>query len=230
MARTFWWPGTLSGQVLLLQNFMAKIAGYKITLGWSSPQLAIATDVANTIIQAITVTDQCRVAMLGTTNWREQVLYGEPKGTPVSMAPVFPVIGQPTYNRGAVNSFFELRDQIVSNAAYTESIGEDLGLVGAEQPAPDPSATAPELKTVSASSNFVTMTGSMQGMPVMRVEYAPAGSTTFSSVGIVTNLPATVQIPRTNPNIPERGMIRSVFVKRNADFGTYSPNYDVTLA
>lgn len=229
MAKSFWWPSTLSGQVLLVQNFMAKITGYKVTFGWSSPQLALATDIANTIIQAITVTDQCRVAMVGTTNWREQVLYGEPKGSPVSLAPVFPVIGQPTYNRGAVNMFFELRDQIVANAGYTEAIGMDLGLVGSEVPPPTPSDTAPVLKTVSASSNFVTITGSMQGMPVMRVEWKPQGQT-YSSVAFVTNLPATIQIPKAQPENPENGQIRSIFVKNNGDFGSYSPNYDVTLA
>ena len=78
-------------------------------------------------------------------------------------------------------------------------------------------------------TNYVTITGSMQGMPVMRVEYAAKGQT-YGSVAVITNLPATIQIPMTNPNVPQLGTIRSIFVKKNADFGNYSPNYDVTLA
>jgi len=229
MARSFWWPGTLSAQVLLVQNFSAKIGGYAGTLGWTPAQLSAATALCSSIASAIEVTDQCRTAMLAVTNWREIVLYGQPKGSPGGQAPVFPVIVGGDYDRGLVNSFFEIRDQIVANNGYTLAMGEDLGIVGAISAVKTPTDTTPELKTVSTSANQVTISGSMQGMPVMRVEYAPKGQT-YSSVAIVTNLPATFVVPKVNPNTPELGTIRTIFVKKNADFGNYSPNYDVTLA
>ena len=53
---------------------------------------------------------------------------------------------------------------------------------------------------------------------------------TYGTVAIVTNLPATIEIPMADPDVPQVGMIRSIFVKKNADFGNYSPNCDVTLA
>jgi len=31
-------------------------------------------------------------------------------------------------------------------------------------------------------------------------------------------------------DVPQVGTIRSIFIQKNADFGNYSPNYDVTLA
>lgn len=230
MVRNFWWPGTLSAQVLLVQNFAKKITGWAETLGWTPAQLAAAIALCNAIASAIEVTNQCRTAMLAVTNWRDLVLYGQPKGQPGGKAPVFPVINGEDYNRGLVDSFFEIRDQIVANNGYTLAMGEDLGIVGSESSASrGPAETTPELKTVSTSTNHVTINGSMQGMPVMRVEYAPKGQT-YSSVAIVTNLPATFAVPKVNPNTPELGTIRTIFVKKNADFGNYSPNYDVTLA
>lgn len=167
--------------------------------------------------------------MQAVTNWRDIVLYGEPQGTAGPAAPVFPLIDGSIFTRGAVDQFFELRDQIVANDGYTEAMGEDLGLVGAEQQGLVPSETAPELKTVSASTNVVTITGSMQGLPAMRVEYAAKGQT-YGTVAVITNLPAQITVPMANPNVPQLGTIRTIFIKKNADFGNYSPNYDVTLA
>lgn len=229
MPRLFWWPSTLAAQILLLQNFMAKIGGYKDALGLTTAQVEAAEALAKAIISAIDVANQCRAAMQAVTNWREIVLYGEPKGSEGPKAPVFPVIDGSAYTCGLVDQFFELRDQIVANKGYTVAMGEDLGFIGPETGGLVPSLTAPELKTVSTSKNFVTITGSMEGMPVMRVEYAPKGET-YGSVAIVTNLPATFEVPMTNPDVPELGTIRTIFVKKNADFGNYSPNYDVTLA
>ncbi|HMT09744.1 MAG TPA: hypothetical protein PKA82_17290 [Pyrinomonadaceae bacterium] len=229
MARSFWWPSQLSAQVFLLENFIAKIATYQSALGWNNTQTADAIALCNMIINAINTANQCRATAQAVTNWRDIVLYGEPKGQVGPTAPVFPIIDGSTFNRGTVDSFFELRDQIVANNGYSLAMGEDLGLVGAEQQGLIPADTAPELKTVSASANMVTITGSMQGLPVMRVEYAAKGQT-YGSVAIVTNLPATFEVPMADPDNPEVGTIRSIFVKKNADFGNYSPNYDVTLA
>lgn len=229
MARSFWWPSTLADQVLLLENVIAKIAGYRETLGWSGGQVTDAIALCNMIINAINTANQCRSTAQAVTNWRDIVLYGEPKGLVGPTAPVFPVIDGAAFTRGTVDQFFDLRDQIVANSGYTLAMGEDLGLVGAEQQNLVPSETAPELKTVSTSTNMVTINGSMQGLPVMRVEYAAKGQT-YGTVAIVTNLPATFEIPMADPDNPEVGTIRSIFVKKNADFGNYSPNYDVTLA
>ena len=229
MGRKYWLKTTLAEQVSQVQNFSAKIGGYAATLGWTAGQVADAVTLATMIIDAINLANQCRATMQAVTNWRDIVLYGEPKGLVGPKAPLFPVIDGSNFTRGTIDQFVDLRDQIVANPGYTLAMGEDLGLVGAEQQNLIPADTAPELKTVSASSNYVTITGSMQGMPVMRVEYAAKGQT-YGSVAIVTNLPATIQIPMDNPNVPQLGTIRSIFVKKNEDFGHYSPNYDVTLA
>jgi len=228
MARSYWWATTLSAQVLLIQNFIAKLPGYATTLGLTPAQVTAATTLCDSIVSAIDVTNQCRATMQAVTNWRDLVLYGQPKGKGAGIAPVFPDLNGSTYERGLVDQFFELRDQIVASSGYTLAIGEDLGIVGTESSNLVPAETTPELKTVSASTNYVTITGSMQGMPVMRVEYATKGQT-YGNVAIITNLPATIEIPKVNPNNPEVGTIRTIFMKKNADFGNYSPNYDVTL-
>lgn len=53
MARAFWWANTLAAQVLLVQNFIAKIGGYKDALGWTNQQVVDAEALGNMIINAI---------------------------------------------------------------------------------------------------------------------------------------------------------------------------------
>lgn len=228
MPRAFWWTSTFAAQVQQLENIIVKLPTYQTVLGWTNTQVADAIALCNGIINAINVANQCKATMIGVTNWRDIVLYGEPKGNPAPKPPVFPVIGD-EYTCGMVDQLFDLRDQIVANSNYTIAMGEDLEIVGPEQQGLIPSETSPELKAVTANSNLVTITGSMQGLPVMRVEYAAKGQT-YSSVAVVTNLPATFEIPMVDPDVPQLGTIRTIYLKNNAPFGNYSPNYDVTLA
>lgn len=228
MPRAFWWTSTFAAQVQQLENMIVKLPTYQTALGWTNAQLADAILLCTKIIEAINLANQCRATMVGVTNWRDIVLYGDPKGSPAPKPPLFPVLGE-DYTCGMVDQLFDLRDQIVANSGYTIAMGEDLEIVGAEQQPLVPSQTFPELKAVTANSNMVTITGSMQGLPVMQVEFCPKGQT-YGTVAIVTNLPATFEIPMVDPEVPQLGTIRTIYLKNNAPFGNYSPNYDVTLA
>ena len=77
--------------------------------------------------------------------------------------------------------------------------------------------------------NTVNIAGSMQGMDALRVEYQPVGGK-FATVAFLTKTPGGFQITPTNPNQPENGFIRAVFIKKNEEYGSFSPNYPVTIS
>ena len=134
-----------------------------------------------------------------------------------------------TCTLGTVTQFFALRDLIVAMPGYNVGIGEDLGIVGSTVPPASPVSLAPDLKAVTSTGYWVNLSGSMKGMDALRVEYAPKGGN-FTTVAFLTNTPAGFQITPANPNQPEMGQIRAVFIKKNADFGNYSANYPVTVS
>lgn len=210
-------------------NLKNRIDDNAQALDLSAAQVANAIAICDTFIAAVSVTDSCKQVMQGMKQWRDAVLDGEPVGTAAPQAPVFPVVGPVTYTLGVVKQLFKLRDMIVSLPGYTMAIGEDLGIVGAEITPPEPSEMAPVFKSVRTSGTTVTLTGSMHGMDAMRVEYAPANGS-FSTVGFATNTPVVVNITPTNPNQPENGQIRAVFIKKNSPFGNFSANYPVTIS
>jgi hypothetical protein len=43
-------------------------------------------------------------------------------------------------------------------------------------------------------------------------------------------MPGSIQISPAQANQPESGQFRAIFIKKNEEFGNYSPNYPVVLA
>lgn len=229
MARKFWLPGAMPDQLVLIQNFRGKIALYETPLGFTPADITAAQALCDAFVDAYNFTEQCKTTMQSTTKWRDMIMYGEPIGTAAPAGPVFPAAPTKSYTRGVVNQFIQLRDRIVAAPGYTVSIGEDLGIVGAEVlPRPEQDVT-PNLKTATSTGYWVNLSGSMQGMDALRVEYAPKGGT-FKTVAFLTNTPGGFQIAPLAAGQPETGHIRAVFIKKNAEFGNYSADYPVTLS
>jgi len=230
MARRYWLPKAIPDLLLVVQNFDAKIDSYAVPLELTPAEVTEAHAMCEAILGAINSADQCRSTNLAMTQWRDDVLYGEPFGTPAPAAPVFPVIGAVTYDRGVITQFVNLRDQIVSSAGYTTAIGEDLGLIGPEVLKPAPSSITPELKAETSTGYWVNVKGSMQGMDALRVEYSRDGGESFQTVAVLTTTPAGFQITPETPNQPEKGVIRAIYLKRNEEIGNFSANYPVTVS
>ena len=203
---------------------MARRPWYATTLADQAAQNLCAT-----FINAFNFCESARATMQAATQWREMIFFGEPAGGAAPPTPSFPNGGDFTYTLGVVTQFFALRDRIVANNGYTMAMGEDLGIVGAEVPSRPSSAVTPDLRTSVTMGNTVNVTGSMQGMDALRVEYAPKGGE-FTTVAFLTKTPGGFQITPTNPSGAETGFVRAVFIKKNEEFGNFSPNYPVTVS
>lgn len=227
--KRYWWPTAGPAQLILMQNFQSKITGYGAALGLTAPQITAAMALCAGFIEAYNLTEQCKATMKAQTQWRDMAFYGTPKGGTLPESPTFPANVVPLYTKGVVTQFFELRDQIVNAAGYTETIGKDLGIVGAEIPPVPPSAVTPDLKPSVTLGNWINLSGSMQGMDALRVEYAPAGGS-FKTVAFLTKTPGGFQVSSSVANQPENGVIRAIYIRKNEEYGNFSPNYPVTLS
>src|SRR5580765_3732549 len=118
MARRPWWPKTIGAQIALVQNFQGKINLYQTELGLSAAQVTAVQGLCDAIWSTYQMTDQCKATMQALTQWRDLVLYGEPKGDPSGDPPAFPVTGASAYTRGSVDQFFGFREIIVAAPGY----------------------------------------------------------------------------------------------------------------
>lgn len=229
MARKFWWPGQMSAQVSLMSNFRAKIGGYATPLSMTPEEVTAAVALCDTFIAAYNLADQSKATMQAMTQWRDLIFEGGPVGSAAPNPPEFPNGPDITYTRGVVVEFTELRDRLITAKGYTEAIGEDLGIIGPEINKIAPDDVTPELKTRTSAGYVVNLSGSMQGMDGMRVEYAPKGGN-FATVAFLTNTPGGFTVTPVVPGEPETGFVRAVFIKKNEDYGNFSANYPVTVS
>ena len=229
MRRKYWWPGTMAEQVALVRNFREQIGQFSAVLNLSAAQMAAIESVCDAFVEGFNITEQCKQTMRAMTAWRDSMFYSADTNLPVPQPPEFAVFSAPPVTAGIVDQFFRFRDMIIASPGYSEMIGQALGFIGSQQSRPAPSETAPTVTPATSTGYWVNITGSMQGMDALRVEYAPKGGE-FKTVAFLTTTPGGFQIAPTDPDKPESGTIRTIFIRKNADYGRYSANYPVVIS
>ena len=101
---------------------------------------------------------------------------------------------------------------------------------GVVAPTPPPTDIAPNLKVTTSQGYEVNVAGTMQSMSGLRIQYKRQGGSGWATVGFLTNLPGSFEITPFAPGQSEMGNLRAIFIKKNVDFGDFSPEYPVTLS
>jgi len=162
--RQAYYPCRAAEQILWLENFRNKVAAYQTVLGLSALQVAAAIADARWLVYLLgswlpavrsfapACTDAANAAQAGTGNTMVLPVFTPPNLPPVdgTLPAVVPVLP------GALDRVFALVATIKDTSGYTEAVGADLGLVGAQQSGPDYATLQPRLEhKVQAASVFI---------------------------------------------------------------------------
>lgn len=229
-----WLPSRLADQATMFENINTKIDTYSGTLGLTVPQVTAIKRICSQFDGAFTYTEQCRATILGVVQWRDDIFKGSPQGDAAPNAPTFPdppiVAGGKI---GIINEFRDLRDIILAAPGYTDTIGQDLMIVGGGAgggPSAPIGEATPDLNVHVATGYEVNIAGAMRGMDAMRIEYQRNGDSSWDLVGFLTRTPGVVIISPHTPGEPEAGRIRGRYIQANAPIGNYSAEYAVTVS
>lgn len=225
-----WWSTTLPGQYQQMINFRDKIEGYKDALGLTNQQVLDWTALATAFIEAYEFQQSTETSSQAATEWREEVFYGTPRGDAVSPAPVFAVMGPVTFTRGVVPQFFQVRDHILTLNGYTPAIGEDLGLLGQEEQAPNLGEFQPTIKVTPAQNGYLySVVVSNRGeSDQWEVEYRTKGGN-WTSAGLFTGKSVDIIFAPANPGDPVGLEVRVQLKKNNANYGLLSDTVAFTV-
>ena len=226
-----WLPKRLADLLVMFQNVEIKIGGYKSVLPITSAQVDRIILICQEFIAVYNYVTQSRATTESLVEWRDNIFYGTPTGDAAPAPPTFPTYTAVTDSFiGIITEFREFRELIVASPGYTKAIGEDLMIVAPETEKLVEAETIPSLKVSTEGGYKVIAAGSMQGMDALRFEYQRAGSTTWNIAAFVTKLPAEFTITPATPGEPENGRIRAIFIKKNDEYGSWSPEYAVTVS
>lgn len=230
MKRTAWFPQNRAGRRVMFTNVLGKITTYAAALGISPVVLARVLLICETFLAVDDHIELSRATMESLIEWRDMVYEDDSIVGDAPPPPEFKSFTPPTdMFCGIFDEFREYVEQWKVAPGFTMPIGEDLMIVGNEEP-PTPETVSPAL-TVEVRPNYVIkFNAKMKGMNAVRIEYQRKGGAGFVMIGILTSLPGEITITPMTPGEPETGMIRAIYLKKNEPFGDYSPNYPVTLS
>lgn len=226
-----WFPSRLADQAEMFQNVKNKIGGYTSTLPITAAQTAAIVALCNEFSIVYNYVLQARATTEGLVEWRDIIFRGSPVGGAAPAPPTYPTYSPLVGSTiGIFTAFRDLVEIIKAAPGYTRAIGEDLMIVAVKPDSLVPGEITPELKVKLEGGNHVSIAGSLQGLDAMRVEYIKDGTSTWHIAAFLTSLPAEITIPLASAGTPETGRIRAVLIKKNEEFGNFSPEYPVTLS
>lgn len=226
-----WFPPRLADQAEMFANVNAKIGGYDAVLPLTIAQRTAIQLICEEFAAVYTYVLQCRAATESLVEWRNAIFSGDPVGAAAPAPPTYP-----TYNEvvgstiGIFSAFRDWVDLIKALPGYTRAIGEDLMIVAVKPEERPEGEVTPELKVKTSPGYSVEVSGSLQGFDAMRVEYIRNGSSTWNIAAFLTKMSGEFTITPATPGEPESGRIRAVFIKKNNEYGNFSPEYPVTVS
>ena len=147
MKRQAYYPTNAPEQIIWLENLRNKLGGYAAVLGLTAAQVAAGVADARWIIYVLgswlpavrAWTKACTAAAL-----QAQSGVGGVMVLPVFTPPALPA-GVVPVNAGALDRIFALVQVIKDSTGYAEPIGDDLGVLGIEDVAPDMATIQPDI-------------------------------------------------------------------------------------
>jgi hypothetical protein len=132
MAKQFYLPKSDEGKMTWLNNLAVKLPNHAATLGISTETVTSVQNDANMFSYMINLVNSFKNGMSERVGYKD-IIKNAPEGTSIGPVPVFNNTPPPTVVPAGI--FIRVRrlvQNIKSNNNYNESIGGDLGIIGAE--------------------------------------------------------------------------------------------------
>lgn len=233
MKRQVYYPYRIADQIVWLENLRNKLAGYATALGLTTEQVTAAVADARWLIYVLqSWHGAARTWSLACTDAAKEAQSGD--GTALMVLPVFtpptPPTGVVAVNTGALNRIFALVQLMKDSSGYTESIGSDLGLVGAEQTPPDFTTLAPVFK-LTRSATGVTVGWNWGGyaafLDMIEIQVDRSDDKGWVFLANDTTPGYTDTTPQ--PSSPTRWKYRAIFCVGDQQVGLWSNEMPITV-
>lgn len=214
------------GFVSQLQNFKEKLPNYQATLGLSAATLTAVDNDAGFLAFAVTAIETSKSYSQGWTDLKNDARTG--KGTtPIAIFPSpVDVTTPPTaVEPGIEERFRALVRQIKANPAYTNAIGEDLGIVAPE----DTSISLQPVLTVKLDAGHPVIGFKKSKSDGIRLYSKRTGEDSFSFLAVDMHSPYVDNRPNLNPGTAEKREYYAYFFKNDEEYGEQSAVVSISV-
>ncbi len=224
MPKSDYIPDTDEGTAALFERFRDTIGSYSALLGLTAPEVAAqaadATWFRYTLNHAISMRDsgsQC-------TAYKNLLLTGS-GDAPIPVTPPLPTPEPPDVMPGILTRFRDLVRRVKAAPAYTESVGEALGIIGPESEMPDPSTVTPgiSLRTTGGQVEVVWKKGMMEAIEIQK----DPGTGTWQFLAVDTRPNYTDTTPFPTPAATWK--YRAIYTKDSQRTGQWSNVAEISV-
>ncbi len=212
-----------------LTNFSPKLSNYAATLGLLPAEVtATQADIAYVIYLINVRVPAERQSLAATVEYKNFIKEGDaaaplPATLPGTVAP--PAYPAPILP-GALTRLRKLVQNIKSRPGYTETIGQDLGVISTDEAS---SPVAPTLALVNASAGNVTFNWNKKGWTGVKVQGRTNGGG-WSDLGVDLFSPFVDTRPLATAGVPESREYRAAYLDGDEQLPGYSQVIQVTVA
>ena len=211
--------------VAQLNNMKAKIGGYATTLGLSPVQVAAIVADADYMSFMVLGLINAKEYTKAWTSRKDETRYGTGLSLGAYPVPVDITTPPPVVPPGVEKRYSNLIASIKANAAYTNAMGEDLGIIAADSGS---EITAPELKLKRDGANVVVgfKRGGKDGVRI----YSKRGSeAAFAFLAHDSSSPYVDNRPNLVPGTPEKREYYAMLFDDSNEVGDPSATVSIIL-
>jgi hypothetical protein len=211
--------------VIWFKTFAQKFAAHAPTLGFTAAEVsAVQADAAMLDYLIGDVVPSYQATMEAQTAYKNLIKKG-PIGVPGGDPPAAPVVGAApaTVAPGVVPRLRRLIQRIKAAPNYTESIGQDLDIIGAEGNAPGGVETAkPSAKALALPGSQVRIEFKKGSFDGVLIECRRKGEAGWTKLGVDLFSPFIDARPPVQDGVPEVREYRLRFLLRDEAVGEWS--------
>ena len=167
--KSYWLPRDDTGKDRQFTNIAGKLGGYKTTFGLSDPDVAVVVADAACFHYILNAQQQTLIYAQALTAYKNNAR----NGTAGSLGPMppAPVLGTPPamVAPGIGKRFTDLVAHLKNHKNYTDAIGRDLQIEGADEQPVDPTTLRPPL-TVTQTPGGIVVGWPKQGMDSLEIQ------------------------------------------------------------
>ena len=226
MAKDDWLPHREDEFLPWFNNFNTKIPGYATTLDLNPGDVTTVADDTAMVEFAVNGVAIYKAEQREWVDFKNLELYGSP-GLPTPGVPTVPVLTPPTVvPPGIIRRTRDLVLRIKAHPNYTEVIGEDLGIIGAEQAGAD--LVKPDGAAEALPKHEVRITFVKRAHDGVDVEGQRAAETAWTYLAFDGYSPYLDNRPPLVPGQPEERRYRLRYRDNDLPVGEYSDIFVVT--
>ena len=226
MSKSPWLPYREDELLPWFNNFNTKLPSYTTVLDLSAGDVTSVADDAAMLVFAIDGVAIHKAEQKEWVDFKDLELYGSP-ALPSPAVPMEPVLVSPTLVApGIIGRVRALVARIKAHPNYTEVIGEDLGIIGAESPATG--TIKPEGQALALPKHEVRISFVKSGHEGVDVESQRAAETDWSYLAFDGYSPYVDNRPPLVGGQPEQRRYRLRYRDKDTPVGEYSDIFVVT--